>query len=186
MKEEILEQIKKEYKELKETKKELESKKSRIKELEENEFVKEYLKLYHELYELSIKKDMYLPEDTLFRSVIDKNTKDIKETNKIYVYIGTYKDSCEIDIMCPRDEKVKYSDKRAKFRIYRDLEKINEEIIIPIKECKDFERNNTVIILKTSLPELKIYDVQEEFLKDAIETNQQEAVQRVLKKYKHF
>ena len=186
MKEEILEQITKEYKELKEAKKELEYKKNRIRQLEENKFVQEYLNLYHEIYEINSKNEMYLPDDILFRRSIDRCLKNLEETNGIYVYMGTYSWSNNKDVMRPSDEKLNYSDPNAKFRIYRDLEKINEEIVLPISECKDFEKNNTVIVLRTAIPESKIYQVQEEFLQDAIKTNQEEAKKRVLRKYKHL
>ena len=152
----------------------------RINELEENEFVKEYMELVsilknHEGKEIKTWNDNRLIESA-YRSLIH----NIKETNGIYVYIGTYvlSNICDI-IHGPSHYKVNRDDPKAEYRIYKNLEN-DEEQEITINKCDVFEKKHKIIFPKCSLTREFFYKLQRQFFNIAIREGQEAACVKIL------
>lgn len=105
------------------------------------------------------------------------------ETNKIYVYLGTYKYTDEIDIVHSAvDERKKYNDPKANYRMYRDLEQY-DTLILSIKDSSVFEKENIIIKPNSIFLEREYYKIQEEFFDEILKSNQKKAKKRILNKY---
>lgn len=187
MKNEIVIRMKEELKSG-ETNKKDSSRIKKIKELEKNEIVKEYLKLLS-MYGAMPKKISYSQENVI-DSIIDNALSliDKDSTNRIYVYLGTYKyiDLSEFDDGV--DEVVKRDDKSAYKREYFNIER-KEVTEVPIALCDKFEKENIILYLKDSW-EYYFSDakddakrIQREFFKTVIDYDQEKAVKTIIKKY---
>lgn len=181
MNEEILNAIKKDYNDRKNKKDRTIKIKKRILELEKHKVVKEYLMLLDELNELD---DSILneKENSVISTILYRYIRKIDETNGIYIYLGTYKNSCFCDIEHGSGvDRVNRYDSKAEFCIYRDLEQA-DCVEIPINDCDEFENTHRIIYPNTFLEESYYYRLQVEFIRDAMEYGQEEAVAKVLKK----
>lgn len=185
MNEQTLNEIKRNYKERIDTKKRYQELIEHIKLLEENMYVIKYLSLCKEKEELEFsEKSLDKDDSEILESIINKYKRKIKETNGIYVYIGSYYTSIESDIVHgPSACRVKKGDEKAEYNIYKDIEN-EEEIEIMIDKCAEFENNNIVIFPNTHFTEEYYYEIQNEFFCDAVNTGQKEAVDKILKKVK--
>lgn len=107
----------------------------------------------------------------------DKNVND----KKIYVYMGTYKysTSCDIEHGCDA-YRVGLNDPKASYRLYRDIEEENEKIV-PINECVEFERNNTVLFCKTYNSSRYYWEIKKIFEEFLVKNGKNNAIQRVLR-----
>ena len=186
MKEEMLEKIKRDYHELEKEYQMHGEKLTRLKELESHPLVKEYLMLQEELKELSPRKMTEEKRLDFASEAYAMNSRHIKETNSIFVYLGTYKNRLSRDIFHgPESTRVKYDDPSATYRMYADLEKQKFEALeIAIQNCDLFEQTHRIIYPKSYNTGYEFYDLQNEFVLDAIELGQEEAVKRVLEKSK--
>lgn len=186
MKPEVLEKIKRDYFNLKKECQTRTTKLMRLKELEQHPLVQEYLTLQREMEENSLKK--ITSENCLdFASkAYAMNSHHIKETNSIFVYLGTYKNSSSRDVLRgPESTRVKYNDPEAGYRVYVDLEKqIVDALEISIQNCNLFEQTHRIIFPKSYNIVREFYDLQNAFILDAIELSQREAIKRVLAKSK--
>lgn len=181
MTEEILEKIKKEYEQRKQKQNEIKGKIKRLNELKKNPFVIEYIELtdfinnsfYHE----------YTDEEIMVSS-FNKYISEIKDTNGIYIYLGTFRLSniCDIE-HGPSDERVSRNDPSAKYSIYQDIEKFSCNQI-PIKHREQFEKHNKIIFPKTINTNKYFYELQKEFIRECINSSQEEACQKLLSKVK--
>lgn len=198
MREEILQAAKNKIQSVREKRQQREELLKKIEKLETNDAVREYLKLKEEL-------DTYLPtrddEETLFQTAIRdciytiQHKKSMSETNKIYVYMKSYRRE---ETSIPRYENDYYTgdndkytftydttrkDKTATHRVYKDLES-EVEYNCPINLCDAFERENKVIVLGDLMTEEKFKEIQKGFFETALCSNQEEACKKVLmKKY---
>ena len=186
MKEELLQQMKEE---LEERKKEIalhNEKAKRIKELLKDPKVKEYIKLMN--LGTPMLKQIKKTDEEIISSFYSKYTYRIKEneTNKIFVYLGTYKYSKDYDIChYTPDIQVDYDSDKADYRLYQDLEDSSSKLI-PIKQCEQFEKENIIIIPNTRYRRKEYYDIRQEFFIKAIKKDQESAKKLVLKKYKRL
>ena len=187
MRPEVLEKIKRDYFNLKKECQTRTTKLMRLKELEQHPLVQEYLTLQREMEENSLKK--ITSENCLdFASkAYAMNSRHIKETNSIFVYLGTYKNSSSRDVLRgPESTRVKYNDPEAGYRVYVDLEKqIVDALEISIQNCNLFEQTHRIIFPKSYNTVREFYDLQNVFILDAIELSQGEAIKRVLAKSKN-
>ncbi len=105
---------------------------------------------------------------------------DEKDTNGIYVYIGSYMPSDysyeEIKEGYPFEIEVDYNDSRATIRRYSNLEGI-WGYSFSVEDSKEFEKTHTVIFVDD------FYKLQTEFIITAIKEGQENAVNKVLRKY---
>lgn len=186
MRPEVLEKIKRDYFNLKKEYQTRTTKLMRLKELEQHPLVQEYLTLQREMEENSLKK--ITSENCLdFASkAYAMNSRHIKETNSIFVYLGTYKNSSSRDVLRgPESTRVKRNDPEAGYRVYVDLEKqIVDALEISIQNCNLFEQTHRIIFPKSYNIVREFYDLQNAFILDAIELSQGEAIKRVLAKSK--
>ena len=154
----------------------------RIKELEKNRYVKEYINLLG----LSISRQDFIIDDTdsIVSKIYSKYINKIGEsdTNRIYVYLGTYRYSSTADIVSLGDDRVSYDDDRADYRLYQDLEQL-ASLVVNIKDCKVFEENNTIINPNGYFKSREYYKIQKEFFITAVKKGQEAAKKRILKKY---
>jgi len=182
MKEEILNIIRDEYQNRKERKKDVENMMTRIEELKENEFVKEYLSLLYNLDKINYKDILGWTDDMMLDLAISGNVRNIEETNGIYVCLGTFVLTDLYDIEHgPRNSRVDRNDPRAEYRIYQDIE-CNESIHVPIRLCEEFENSHKIIFPNRYFAGKFYYDIQREFIREAIATNQETACAKVLSK----
>lgn len=154
----------------------------RIKELEKNRYVREYLSLVG----LSNTKQKFITDtdDEIISQIYDKyiHRIDERDTNGIYIYLGTFRYSSTADIVSLGDDRVSYDDDRADYRLYQDLEQFTS-IVVNIKDCKAFEENNTIINPNGYFKSREYYKIQKEFFITAVKKGQETARKRILKKY---
>lgn len=182
MKQEILQAIKNDYLAKMKTKTNTIELLKKIEELEQNEIVKEYLNLTEQLKSIDYQEIIGRSNEDIMESAFRNHMYSIKETNGIYVCLGTFMMNNTYDIEHgPSDYRLKRDDPRAEYRIYKDIEK-TDSIQIPINKCEKFESTHKVIIPKTSLTEKYYYELQREFIKTAVKHDQEKACQRVLRK----
>ena len=183
MKEELLNSLKEELEKQKKENQEHNKKVRRIKELLKEPSVIEYLKLIN-LIDGDLKQINLSDSDIItsfYHTYLYKIQKD--ETNNIYVYLGTYKNNDEIDIVHgSNDFKVNYNSSDANYRIYKNIEYPYVQSI-PISMCDEFEKNHIVIKPKSYFKEREYYEIQKDFFTYAIKTNQESAKKMILKKY---
>lgn len=154
----------------------------RIKDLEKNRYVKEYINLLG----LPISRQDFIIDDTdsIVSEIYSKYINKIGEsdTNRIYVYLGTYRYSTTSDVVSLGDDRVSYDDNRADYRVYQDLEQ-RSSIVVNIKDCKSFEENNTILNPNSYFKNQEYYRMQKEFFIAAVKDGQDAAKKRILKKY---
>lgn len=156
----------------------------RIRELENDGNVQEFLKLTNLEYEsLLIKR---ISSDSLIEEVFYHHLHEIeeKDTNGIYVYLGTYKYTDEIDIVhSSHDISVSYYSPVADYRVYQNIEEWSSKQI-PISKCEQFEKVHTILNPKVSITRKGFYEIQKDFFIRAIKVNQESAKKMVLRKYR--
>ena len=180
MEEEIINKIKKEYNKRKVAKERSLKIISRKQELENDPKVQEYLKLNNMIINSKCEQKIKQSNDEIIESIFNKYKYSIRETNNIYVYLGTFVVSNEYDIVHrPSDIRVSYDDPKAQFRIYINLEN-NIEEIIKINDCDKFEEENNIIFPITYNKRNYHYELQKEFSKDIIIDGQERACERDL------
>ena len=184
MKEETLKKIKEEVEELRKKNEEINKKNERILELESDSRVKEYLRL-RGIRKLKLASPLKEDVKSLVNKVYYRYTYSINEedTNKIYVYLGTYKDSLDSDIVHGSNRmKVHYNDPKSEYRIFQDIE-LDSQIILPISKCEEFERTHKIIYIEGYSLWAKFYQMQIEFFTNAVIYGEKEACKLLLRKY---
>lgn len=185
MEQKILDEIKDKYNTKLKILKKYEVLTKRIGELEENEFVKEYMELItilknHEGKDMKTWNDNKLIESA-FRNCIC----NIQETNGIYVYIGTYMSSHECDIVHgSSDIRLNRDDPKAEYRIYKNIETSDSEMV-SVKQWDEFEKTHKIIYPKTTLTDSFFYAAQNEFFSIAIKESQETACNKILSEECH-
>ena len=95
----------------------------RIRELENDVNVQEFLKLTNLQYgSLPLKR---VSSESLIESIFYQHLHEMdeKDSNGIYVYLGTYKYTDEIDIVhSPHDIRVPYDSTVSDYRVYQNIE----------------------------------------------------------------
>ncbi len=177
MKEELLEELKKEFINKKREIERYNANVRRVKELEKDDNVKEFLKRTGLKENLSyIRKSDIDIIGGIKDSYIYKNGKN--NTNKIYFYYGTFVENKDGGI----GYQVNYRNKYAKTRLYYDIENM-WPIQVGIEESKEFEANNTIIGTHYG-SRMDVNYIQKEFLLEAVEHGQEVAKAKILKKYR--
>lgn len=184
MKKELLKEIREEVLNIKKANEERNKRRNRIRELENDESVKEYTKL-RGIDTLADFKESTIDDKTIASEIYYRyiHRIDKKDTNGIFVYLGTYRESYESDIVhCNGDIKVGYNNPDAEYRLYQDLEQ-NSVITVPIKDCEEFEKNYIVIFPKGYNLCKRYYEIQKEFFTEAITNSEEEACKLLLRRY---
>ena len=187
MKEKILESIRKELLETKEIIIKYNKDIQRLEELKQDSKVQEYINLLKIYKNDEIKHIEYTKQYEInaiiriYQDYLRKNK--VSSTNDIYVYLGTFKYSWNDYIDDYSNLHTKRNDKDAYKREYWNIEQ-EKKVEISIDEVDKFEQEN-IIIYPEKILEAKYYfkEIQKEFFIDAIKTNQEEAVKRLVKKY---
>ena len=155
-----------------------------IRELENDVNVQEFLKLTNLQYgSLPLKR---VSSESLIESIFYQHLHEIdeKDSNGIYVYLGTYKYTDEIDIVhSPHDIRVPYDSPVADYRVYQNIEECFSKQI-PILRCEQFEKERTILNPKVPITSKGFYDIQKDFFIRAIKVNQESAKKMVLRKYR--
>ena len=178
MKEATLLMIKKEIEKEKEKIRRHNNDAKKVSELLNSEDVKEYFRLVgREPIRLQHKViDEYKIVKRVFERIIWRI--DEKDTNGIYVYKGTYMvDNCCDIVHGPSDIRVERDYPFATHRNYWDIEQAYA-IEVPIKKCDEFEKTHDVIYLSSNY-----HSIRQEFIEEALEHGQEEAVNKIKKKY---
>ena len=186
MKEELLKKLKKEFIQKKIEINEYNKKVAEINELMKDEKVQKFLSLTE--MEIEETKEKNLSDKEIISKIYPKYLYEIKEneTNNIYIYLGTYMYSNEIDIVHgSNDTRVEYNSQNADYRTYLNLEHQFAKNI-PIAQCPNFEKNNIIINPSTFFKTKAYYDIQKDFFYKATIENQEEAKKYILTKYKRL
>ena len=183
MKEELLIKIKDDLEKEKEKLREEIEKNKRIKELMNDKNIKEFLDLTGLKYEVKSTKRKATNDiiESMYYRYLYQIGED--ETNGLYVYMGTYRYTDEIDIVHgAHDIRVPYDSIDANYRVYRNIEKTSSEQVL-IRHCDEFENANTIINPKVAFNEKTFYEIQREFFIRAIKDSQESAKKMVLRQY---
>lgn len=184
MKEELLTKMKEELEFEKQQLADYNRRIKRIRELQKDVNVQEFLELVNLEYEsLPLKR---VSRESLIESIFYQHLHEIdeKDTNGIYVYLGTYKYTDEIDIVhLPHDLRVSYDSPVADYRVYQNIEEWSSKQI-PILKCEQFEKEHTILNPKVHITSKGFYEIQKDFFIRAIKMNQESAKKMVLRKYR--
>lgn len=177
MREDILKQIREDALSKRKETDDFNNKVRRIRELEQDPNVMEYSMLLKSI--VGNPRYISLKDDDIYDLSFRNNLGNIKqdETNNIYVYLGPYETNDYFGI------KLSEADPKACFKKYWNIE-LGIFTFVDIRFAKNFEESN-IILFGEKDGEMGLYrEVQNLFVKTAIEQNQEEAVKLVLKKYK--
>ena len=179
MKKEVLEKIREEFYRLKQRYETNNQKQQRLEELSHHPLIQEYLLLQEEC-QTSDKKNISREQCLDFASeAFFAQRKNIKETNGIFVFLGS---TTDVLFMCDKKD-IQQEAKRSMERVYCDIEKnLWASITIPLQECATFEKEHHIIYLNGMNTNQAFYELQNEFLLDAVELGQEDAVKKVLEK----
>lgn len=187
MEQEIIELIKKEYENNKKKKEATIKMINRLNELKQDKNVSEYIELSQTLCGINYETVINRTDDTLLYYAFCRYNNKIKESKEIYVCLGTYKYSGETDIIHGgTDDKVSDDDPNANYKKYCNLE-TEDTIHIPIRKgnlslVEQFENTHTIIFPKTKYPKKYFNELQQEYLKEIITTNEEQAYKKILER----
>lgn len=179
MKEEVLQEIKKELL-LKKEEVELFNKTSkRIFELQQDPAVREYESLIKSIS--GFPRILSFDETNVLRGIYNRfsNTVNENESNGIYVYLGSYYKANDSKI----GDIVDYNSPNVTHREYQDIERINS-IFVSVDKSGDFESKNTVIKPMTFSKRQEFYKIQDDFLVESVNHGQEYAKRYILSKYR--
>lgn len=187
MKDEELENLRREYKHLVDLRDELIKVRSRIKELEQEPIVREYLSLLNRErsdlssnYKLFRKTDEELLEEAIRETVHRPDC-------SIYIYIGDYK-TLEGE---PRSTKlvptfipISKNEEYPEYRKYRNIEcNCEEGTMIFIDECEEFEQRNIVLYPPNKTYSIEYFNkIRRIYFDTAIKYGKEKAVEKILYK----
>lgn len=188
MKSEELKKLKERVQQLKQERDRVLSIQSEIKRLEETEEVKKYLEL------LDVYEEKTTGRNTGIESYTDETIIDIALGNTtitpdedIYVYMGSYKNNNEIDIVHgSNDFPVSRANHDADYVVYQNIESHYWETIeIPYVKADDFEANHKIIVPQNVVSRQRyFYDLQREYFETMINESPEKAKEKVLKRIK--
>ena len=137
--------------------------------------VQEYLRLCG--VKSAVPKQKDFNKYSAFAKFIEEN--DIKDTNDLIVYCGTYIADGYYDVENLKYERrytrIDRNEENATCREYWDIEKKNP-IIVPIELCEEFESTHKVI-------SLSLEGARRKFLDMSLQSNQEEATKELYKRY---
>lgn len=155
--------------------------KKELQELEKEQIIKKYTNLKQKESKLTsdlnrINKDIQnIDDDQILNYELKKLNTNSMDT--IYLYLGTYHESII-------DYKVDKKDKKADYNKYLDLLR-SQVLLMPIKDCEEFEKTYNVIILDKSFKKNEeINNFRTDFIKSIIDIGEEETCKKVRKKYK--
>ena len=186
MKEKLLHELQEELKKKKNKLSEYNENVRRIKELLLEDNVKEFISISKfDIKKLNIKEktEEDIKKETIDNIIYFINDDRNIDTNKIYCCLGEFEGRLRKDggygYLERKSNKNSFTLVSPKYvKVYRNIENSNDEVILPIKECNNFEKKHLVINSNNYSM------VQREFITDMLDNNQEEAVKRLMKKYK--
>jgi len=179
MKDEILDKIKKSALEKRRDTDEFNRKVSRILELQENPLVKEYSTLLNSI--VGNPRFIVLEDSDIYDLAYRQHSKEIlpEDTNGIYVFMGTFMYNSNTG---GYEVRVSDDDPKANYRKYWDIE-LGSVTSVDVFYSEAFEATHTIIKGKEK-DEIQLFRrIQNEFIKESIEQNQDTAIKLILKKY---
>lgn len=182
MEQEILQSIKEESRKRQEKREYFSNLLEQLEKLEEDENVKKYVELRKKTDSVDYQKLLEESDEDILYRTFYRHQYMIKNTNEIYVCLGTFMldNICDIE-HGPSDIRLNRNDPRAEYRIYSDLEnEVSRQI--PISRCEEFERTHRVIFPQTSLTQKYYYQLQKEFISLVVTEGQEKACQKILSK----
>ena len=146
--------------------------------LEQDENVKEYLSIIKTINKYN-KSSFIKDNEQLILNSFNNYSYQIKDTNNIYVYIGTYCYAVAINFKGTIDKSVDRDDPNADYRLYINLEKFMDSKKIPIDESEKFEKTHRIVYAKNRQEYIAL---QKQFIIDSVNYDQETAIQKILKK----
>lgn len=178
--------IKETYEHLLEIKNEILQLEKSVKEYEQSPIVQKYLKLKNQL-ENDKRYSYDQVQNKTNEDILEKAIDSIRVTHpeNIYVYIGTYQRSHEIDIEHgSTDYRVSISDPNADYREYRNIElsRFEATIQVPISMCEKFENENIVLFpyKQANVNAEYYYKIRNMYFETAIKYGKEKALEKVL------
>ena len=163
------------------TKKFYMSAKEELEELEKDSKVQKYIDLieYVNLHRDYVESHSFNNSDDYDcrNRVFTDIAKNTKHSNKIYVFMGFF----------TRGEKITVEKEKISYALFSDLETL-DTVTVPYKDYTYFRENNKVIkdideYKKRSEDyyQYRLFKIRKEFFNDLIETEQEVAVQKILR-----
>lgn len=115
-----------------------------------------------------------------FEKAYKKYMFDIRKTHQVYLYLYSAKLQAFVTVDKIGANFIKRYDSSETERIYQDIE-LGHCFPVPISQCQDFEKQNTVIIPQKF--DLTFNAIQKEFYKLAITYGDDEAINIIKNKY---
>ena len=106
----------------------------------------------------------------------------ITPDDEIFIYMGTYKYSDEIDIVHgSNDIQVSRTNRDANYVLYQNLEaKYYEFVQIPYAKADEFEKNHKIIVPQNVVSSQKyFYDLQREYFETMVSESPLKAKEKV-------
>lgn len=183
MKNEIFDELKEDYfeksKKNEKNKRCLDALKQRRDFLKKNALIQQYLDLDNQIkdYKRKVFSDKEILDSTL--SYFDEVT-EYDETFEVYLYLGSFiYDDYDIVAQIARNDKHDEPD----YNIYANIES-KEILVLDYADCYEFENTHDILVVD-ELPDYNLlYDVRDEYFKDAFENGQDKAMEKVLKRIK--
>ena len=182
MKDEIFNELKEDYfeksKRNEKNKRSLEALKQRRDYLMSNVLVQQYLDLDRQInsFRGRIWSDRDILDSTL--SYFDEVT-EYDETFEIYLYLGSFVNDNNNTFQVRREDKREKPD----YNIYANIES-KEVIVLDYDDCYEFENTNNILVVDEYPDSNLLYDVRNEYFKEAFEIGQDKAIEKVLKRIK--
>lgn len=154
----------------------------------------EYMRILEEIsgtYQKMIANFTY--DDLIARACYLNLNNNLKQTSNIYLYMGTYMFETDDDGI--KTIKVRYKDKKADYRWYKNIENYEDKLVM-MPSTEDFEKTQKVVFTNIAarpttqndifekIYYYETYKVQHEFVKLALDKGIAEAEKELLNKYK--
>ncbi len=177
--------IKERQKAIKEAKENLITLKQEREKYEKDTIVRRYLEVISKIKENTIiANQKEIEEDSILEFIANEN-RDEENTNRIFVYMGSYVDSNEADIE-HGPGIVRVFDENYSWREYKNIE-LNyavSSINVDKKDVKQFEEENIVLYAGDNNSQKFYQLVRKTFFQNLVLYGQEEAVRRVLEEFK--
>lgn len=151
--------------------------------LEQTTIVSRYKKLKEALDSIAFEYAVGETDERMIYTIYRNQEINEEDTNKIYFYLGAYKKNHEFGTDQPSTFRVSKEDPTAEYSVYKNIES-NDEKIIPMASCEEFEENNKIIYGKQKFPYIEFLAVQDKFLTTMVKEGQSVACQKILKRSK--
>ena len=152
-------------------------------ELEQNPIVKRYIEVL-KISEENNKRGNRKNKKTILDEEWAKNIDKVQETNNIFMYLGQFYGSLNDPIFGGKDLTYPTIFNNLGYNRYINIENPKNIRKVALEDCKEFEKEHTVIHPNSLLQcPHEYYEISKDFFFTAVTESEEAAIQKVLKKY---